>query len=295
MDERPLAVANQAFKDQNWQLAAEAYEEVYQNQPTITLNHLLAQSLLNAGQTGRALEVVFEEATSYLSDGEHLALLIEVLLANQNLLLANQVAESITQPSLRTKAVHQIENEEQRVSSEAEFASHYQQFYQLASGNLIHQQVAYEASKRLPKKVWIKAAQHLLVDPFVKPIVRVTLLEDLQKLRFDEPVNLQWLTGESRRVVPSELVPFERNSSLKEALGVLKSRLGSADPLTAQLQEENLRLQLTLLYPFDQEVISDWAVWMSLNLGESIAETPMNQEMKEWHERLSQIIQEMTV
>lgn len=295
MDERPLATANQAFKEQDWSLAARAYETVYQTQSTEAINHLLARSLFMAGHVTQALEIALENPESYLTDETHLTWLIEILLANGNLLVANQVVSAINQPALKEGVSQQITAVEHRLLKTSASQGGYQKFYQLAAGDLLQQRMAYEESKALPKRSWVKAATHLLVDPFVKPIVRVTLLEDLRKLKVSEPVWFQWLIGEPRQLTPTDLRPLEDEIVNQKALKTLKAQLGSVDPVSAQLQVESLRIQLALLYPFADEAVADWQTWVALNLGERITASKKNAAIKEWYERVQKILGEMVI
>ncbi|MBT9673033.1 hypothetical protein GPK34_13430 [Secundilactobacillus kimchicus] len=302
MDDRPLAQANQAFKDGDWQTAVQRYEAIYQTRPSAKINHLLARSLMSLGDAAYAFEVVLQAPDSYLSDADHFQFLMTVVLENDQLLMANQIAATVTNSAMKQAANQQINMAEQHHRQQVGFQAAYQAFYQLATESIAGQRERYERGKQLPLKEWLTATQHLLVDPFVTPIIRVTLLQDLQKLRFDKPVRFQWLIGEPREIVPSQLTDFDEQPTVRqvqERLLETLSRRGTDPGLSVALLEGEM-VNLTLLYPFIDDVVTSperWVAAASQSL-DGPSKTPgrpkaEDESMTAWRQKLAALTQAM--
>ncbi len=87
--DRNLRRANEAFRQQQWGQAAQYYEQEYQTAPSAKINHLLVKSLFEDHQNKLAYTIMMDNLNSYLMDGEHVILMVQVLLANRQLLMAH--------------------------------------------------------------------------------------------------------------------------------------------------------------------------------------------------------------
>ncbi|WP_054654640.1 hypothetical protein [Secundilactobacillus silagei] len=95
--DRNLQRANEAFKQQQWGQAAQYYEQEYQTAPSAKINHLLVKSLFEDHQNKLAYSIMMDNLNSYLMDSEHVILMVQVLLANRQLLMAHILTATVTQ------------------------------------------------------------------------------------------------------------------------------------------------------------------------------------------------------
>ncbi len=293
--DRNLQRANDAFKQQQWGQAAQYYEQEYQTAPSAKINHLLVKSLFEDHQNKLAYTIMMDNLNSYLMDSEHVILMVQVLLANRQLLMAHILTATVTQLPQEVSGL--IQQAEATARLQPDFKKDYQTFYQLSALTLTQQRRTFEAGKQLPLKEWVTATKALLVDPFVKPIIRVSLLEMVQKLKLSDRMTFRWLDNKNYEIVGSELKSLAEFEKVGILEGILQKAIGDYDPVTQQLFQNELGLQVTLLYPFIDRAIPDPQAWVErLIQGDQVqsAALPTPYSVEWWQRKLSQIMSEMT-
>lgn len=293
--DRILQSANEAFKSQKWNEAAALYEQIYQQEPTPKINHLLVKSLYEADQMQHAYLIMMEDVNSYLDDEDHQKMLLKILLHNHQFMMAHIVATIFNEiPNWFSSSLAQAEH---TMRQNSDFKQQYQSFYQLSSQTFIGQQRQFELGKQLPLNEWLTATRQLLVDPFVKPIIRVSLLEMIQRLRLSEIFNFRWLDDQVYRVDSHELHSLESMSITQQVKQRLLQVIHKNDPVTQKLYEESVQLQMTLLYPFVDRAIKDPSEWVDrLVFGDRIQskELPIPYSVEWWQRKLSIITANMS-
>lgn len=293
--DRNLQIANTAFKKQDWHQAAEYYELVYQDAPSAKINHLLVKSLFEDHQYAEAQVIMMENLNSYLMDEAHVVQMVEVLLANRQLIMAHVLTATL--PNQFEQVDRLIGQAEMQTRQRSTFNFDYQSFYQLSALTMNQQQRAFERGKQLPLKEWLTATKALLVDPFVKPIIRVSLLEMVQKLKVKEQLDFRWLDDKIYQIHGNELkslADFEKVDILEN---ILQTTVSENDPVTQQLFQDELGLQVTLLYPFIDKAITDPKQWVERMIqGDLVqsAKLPEPYSVEWWQRKLEQIMSEMT-
>ncbi|WP_054707782.1 hypothetical protein [Secundilactobacillus paracollinoides] len=81
-NERVLKTANDAFKAEDWATAARLYDQLYQENKTVKLNHLVVKCHYELAQYEIALAVMREQEQSYFEDHYHMILWAKIMLAN---------------------------------------------------------------------------------------------------------------------------------------------------------------------------------------------------------------------
>ncbi|WP_203649008.1 hypothetical protein [Secundilactobacillus yichangensis] len=293
--DRNLQLANEAFKNQKWGQAAQFYEQEYQSAPSEKINHLLVKSLFENHQDKMAYAVMMDNLNSYLMDGQHVILMVQVLLANHQILMAHILTATV--PQLPKRVDQLISQAEDAARQKPEFKKAYQTFYQLSALTLTQQQRAFEKGKELPLEEWVTATKALLIDPFVKPIIRVSLLEMVQKLKLPERFDFRWLDNKNYGITGNQLKSLAEFDKVGLLERTLQEMIGDHDPVTQQLYQNELGLQVTLLYPFIDRAIPDVKAWVTrLIEGDQVqsAALPTMYSVEWWQRQLSQIMSEMT-
>ncbi|ANZ61818.1 hypothetical protein [Secundilactobacillus paracollinoides] len=293
-NERVLKTANDAFKAEDWATAARLYDQLYQENKTVKLNHLVVKCHYELAQYEIALAVMREQEQSYFEDHYHMILWAKIMLAN-HLNIMVRIA-MVTLPDVPQEMTLLVTEYEAAVRQRPDFKQRYQTFYQLSAGDVTEQRHQFEMGKALPIAEWQTAVTHLLTDPFVKPIVRVSLLEMLTKLKVTDPVSYVWLDGTATDVVPSQLSPLDDLPVVQTTQDALQTLLADDDPITQQLYAESLRVQLSLLYPFVNRAVTAPQKWVCVLTGQISDgdDDPTTQQMIDWQGRLGEMMQEMT-
>ncbi|MTV81347.1 hypothetical protein [Secundilactobacillus folii] len=290
-----LKLANAAFKKKHWHEAAALYEKVYQSQPSAKINHLLVKSLFEDQQYQSAYVTMMENLNSYLMDEMHLELMVQVLLAVHQIMMAHILMATLPKKADRLDAM--IEKSEMKARQQPDFKADYQAFYQLSSLTAGQQQRVFERGKQLPFQEWWTATKALLVDPFVKPIIRVSLLEMVQKLKIAGQFDFRWLDDHNYEIDGAQLKSLANFSKVDILEGILQKMVSDHDPVSQQLFRDELGLQVTLLYPFIDKAITDPETWVSrLVQGDLVqsAQLPEPYSIEWWQRKLSHIMSEMT-
>lgn len=295
MTDRELQQANAAFKQHQWHTAAALYEQVYEQEKSPKINHLLVRSLFEDQQYVAAKSIMADDWNSYLVDTDHFELMVQVLLKNRQLLMVHILMTTTGVTSSKIDAL--LVQAETVCRQSAHFQADYQAFYQLSAHGLQQQRQAFEAGKQLPLTEWLTAAKALLTDPFVKPVIRVSLLQLMQQLKISDMVKFRWLDDQDHQLVPSTLQPFEKLTIVQELNQQLQAEIVQNDPITQQLYQESLQLQLTLLYPFIERAISSPTEWITrlIHGDTSVSREPAAQfSVAWWQQKLALIMAEMT-
>lgn len=293
--DRNLQLANEAFKNQQWGQAAKLYEQEYQSAPSEKINHLLVKSLFEDHQNKMAYSVMMDNLNSYLMDDQHVILMVQVLLANRQLMMAHILTATV--PQLPEQVGQLISQAEDEARQKADFKKDYQTFYQLSALTFTQQQRVFEKGKELPLGEWVTATKALLVDPFVKPIIRVSLLEMVQKLKLPDHFEFRWLDNKNYEIVGNQLKSLSEFEKVGILERTLQQMIGDHDPVTQQMYQNELGLQVTLLYPFVDQAIPDPQAWVERLIEgdqEQSATLPAMYSVEWWQRKLSQIMSEMT-
>lgn len=293
--DRNLQLANEAFKKEQWHQAAQLYEQEYQSAPSEKINHLLVKSFFEDHQFKMAYTVMMDNLNSYLMDDQHLILMVKVLLANHQLLMAHVLTATV--PQVPNEVGQLIQRAEEEARQDPDFRKDYQTFYQLSALTLNQQQQAFEKGKQLPLGEWLTATKALLIDPFVKPIIRASLLEMIQKLKLKERFTFRWLDNKDYEVAGNQLKSLAEIKKVGILERTLQEMIGNHDPVTQQLYQNELGLQVTLLYPFIDRAIPDPKAWVTRLIQgdqEQSAALPTAYSVEWWQRKLSRIMSEMT-
>ena len=168
----------------------------------------------------------------------------------------------------------------------ATFQTIARQFYHLSDYSIMEQRDRYESARHLPVDEFIVGARYLLVDPFAIPIIRATLLEDLQKLQVAEPVQYRWLDDEIYTIALNQLPLLTDSEIFEEIADYLDEKVGQDDPIALDLLAQQVRFELTLLYPRVTEVVTDPEGWVDASIDQYYERRNLSEmaEQRKWHE-----------
>jgi hypothetical protein len=293
--ESQLQAAQEALRREDWYTASNLLLEIYETTQTWEINHRLVTALYMDEQYQLAENYSFDFLEEYLATPEHFRLILQLALQNQQFIYARQLVEMVDEPVQQAEWREAIQKEEtiaeQTMATTLKTVA--RQFYHMSDYGFNEQRQRYEAARRLPLDTFLTGARFLLVDPFTRPVIRASLLEDLQKLRIHEVIEYRWLDEELYEVVPVDMPPLVLHPIFDQVMQHTQQLLGQEDPIALDMVGQELRLQLALAYPQLERVITDVKAWVEATISAyydtaNHAETP---QQAQWHEKIAQLTQ----
>ncbi|GEO68528.1 hypothetical protein [Levilactobacillus acidifarinae] len=298
MDSAQFQRALTAFHQQRWSQASAAFTTLYQAHQTAELNRYLATSLYHDQQFLAAEQIAAEDDQAYLSDQSWFFQRLTIALKNQQFIFARQWCvlpethawepAGLAQVAAAEEASRQALGATQRVIAK--------QFYHLGDADLAEQQRRIQRAHQLPLREFLRGVQYLLVDPFLQPLLRATLLEELSRLKLTQTVRFQWLDDQIYTIDTTQLGSVTASSAAQTALTYLTTQFAQTDPGLVTNVRQTLNLQLMLLYPFAAKVITAPEAWIDYLVGQAdqtTITTEQAKQLKTWQKRLEKHLQDL--
>ncbi|MFC6206159.1 hypothetical protein [Levilactobacillus tongjiangensis] len=295
--EKAFEAARKAFEEQQWSAASSAFQTLYQDQQTPELNCYLVMSLFYDQQYLAAEQIAAEQDQIYLTDETLFTLRLDVALQNQQFIFAREFCELPDARNWREAGLEKIRQgeEEAEQSLAATQKTIAKQFYHLGDVSFSEQRQRLERAKQLPLVTFMKGVQYLLVDPFLHPLIRATLLEELLRLKADTSVQLHWLDDQTYTVATKDLKPVGASQAARAIQSYLQLELGQNDPMLAVNLQQTVTLQLMMLYPFIDKVITQPVLWVQAvgGITPSEADSEKLKDVLTWQQRLNRYLAEL--
>ncbi|WP_235809006.1 hypothetical protein [Levilactobacillus senmaizukei] len=298
MDQEAFKRAVSAFDSGHYSEAGSAFEALYQEQQVTSINHYLVASLYQDQQFLAAEQYAAEMDASYLASSALFTRRLQVALANQQFIFAREFVSLPAARNWRDQGLLTIEaaEKESRTSLAAKQRVIAKQFSHLGDVSFGEQRRRYERAKQLPLQEFMQGLKFLLVDPFLHPLMKATLLEELLRLRVDDTVQLTWLDGTTQSLDTSTLEPVGASYAAQTIQQYLQGRLGQQDPVKAAGLQQTVTLQLMMLYPYIDRIITNPVAWIQNQGDIPFDPEPTSSEIKgirDWQERLENLITDL--
>lgn len=290
--EQAIEKAHQAFSAGEWSTATDWFERLYTDQQTAEFNRYLVASLYHDEKYLAAEQYAAEQDAVYLVSAAAFQLRLDVALKNQQFIFAREFCElpaakawrdaGITQIAAAEDASQQTLAETQRVLAK--------QFYHLGDVSFGEQQQRLARARQLPLKAFMQGVQYLLVDPFLHPLMRATLLEELLRLRTTQTVQVHWLDDQLYAVDTSQLQPVGASRAAQQIQQYLHEHVAQQDPMLMANISQTITLQLMMLYPFIDKIIKNPVAWIQIAAQQSVTDQASDAELEEinvWQHRLN--------
>lgn len=285
-----LVVKGQAaFDEHSYGPALDALDEAYDLKQTPAINQLLTRVLLADGQYKTAQLFADEFIDSYLATAETAQLYVTVALHNQQFLAAREFIMWLPETQ-RADLMAKIVTAEMttRQTQQATITTIARHFYHLSNGDAISQRERLIAADKLPLDEYLVGARFVLLDPFLTPISRVSVLDRLRRLRVAQPVDMVWIDGDTLTVVPAQLESIENMARYQDILTELQSYEQTVGPAMIHGLVEQVRLMLMIAYPVLEKVAIEPKSWVAGLIAESLGNTMPQEAVKqrEWRAKL---------
>lgn len=281
-----------AFNAEKWSQASAAFTTLYQADQRPELNRYLAVSLYHDQQFLAAEQIAAENDGAYLVSAEWFTWRITIALQNQQFIFARELCALPQAASWQAQELPRIVAAEERAQTALAATQRViaKQFYHLGDVPLREQQRRLLRAHQLPLADFLKGTQYLLVDPFLHPLLRATLLEELFRLRVKMIVQVHWLDEQQHTVSTAQLEGVFAGSAAQQALTYLQEQIAQNNPGLAANVRQTLNLQLMMLYPFADKIVTHpraWVDWLAGRpLDQSLPESAVNQ-IQTWQSRLA--------
>lgn len=285
-----LVVKGQAaFDEHSYGPALDALDEAYDLNQTPAINQLLMRVLFADGQYKTAQLFADESIDSYLATAETAQLYVTVTLHNQQFLAAREFIMWLPETQ-RADLMAKVVTAEMttRQTQQATITTIARHFYHLSDGDAISQRERLIAADKLPLDEYLVGTRFVLLDPFLTPISRVSVLDRLRRLRVAQSVDMVWLDGDTLTVVPAQLESIENMARYQDILTELQSYEQTVGPAMIHSLVEQVRLMLMIAYPVLEKVAIEPKSWVAGLIAESLGNTMPQEAVKqrEWRAKL---------
>ncbi|WP_304057669.1 hypothetical protein [Levilactobacillus namurensis] len=292
MTQPTFETALAAYQAAKWSTASAEFTTLYQARQTPELNRYLAVSLFQDQQYLAAEQIAAENDGAYLTSDTWFNWRLTIALHNQQFIFARELCELPQAAAWRTAGIQRITTAEQTASTQLAATQNViaKQFYHLGDAPLREQQQRLLRAHQLPLAKFLQGTRYLLVDPFLHPLLRATLLEELYRLRVDLTVQLHWLDDQVHTVATRDLIGVTQGKAAQAALAYLQEQIAQNNPGLAANVRQTLNLQLMLLYPFADEIITQPQAWVDWLAGRPLDQTVSETDCKviaDWQKRLT--------
>lgn len=298
MDAKDWQRALTAFHHQQWSQASAQFTALYQTHQTAELTRYLASSLRHDQQYLAAEQVAVENERAFLVKQPWFNERLTIALKNQRFIPARQWCTLPLEQTWRQAGVATViaaENRSRQTLGATQRVIE-KQFYHLGDSSLAEQRRRIRRAYQLPLNEFLRGVQYLLVDPFLAPLLRSTLLEDLYRLQLTMTVKLQWIDDQIYTLDTATLRPVTASPAVKRALTYLDDQFAQSNPTLVDNVRQTLNLQVMLIYPFADKVLTNPEAWIDYLVGqpEKSSLTPTQaKSLETWQKRLGKHLQSL--
>ena len=297
--------ADEAFDQGNWEESADLYTQAYSMQQSFSINRGLAASLLNQKRPGDAEAVILDYFNYYLSEPETAELALDIILENNDFLLANQMLnfyDTNPLPHIKQDLVDDFikrikiaeDRHERSFKPEKEKIS--TRILSIVTEPTVNQIQLLRKLREFNKADYVKNAKILIANPLLHPLLKSEALENLLKLGLDENIDISFY-GKNKTCNPSKLMPIMSTDVYLKMCDELEKLLTDENESQMDNFKGELSLYAAFVYPFGDEIIKDPSLWtkaMLLRYGlvddSQVSDNQGLDDVKTWLKRFDELI-----
>ena len=300
-----ISQAEEAFDQGNWDEATDLYTQAYAMQQSFLINRGLAASLLNQQRPGDAEAVILDYFSYYLSEPDTAELALDIILENNDFLLANQLLsfyDSNSLPNIKPELIDSFvkrikiaeDRHERSFKPEKEKIS--ARLLSIVTEPTAEQIQLLRKLREFNRADYIKNAKVLLENPLLHPLLKSEALENLLKLGVDEAIDISFY-GKNKTCNPSQLMPIMSTDVYLKMCDELEKLLTDENETQLENFKGELSLYAAFVYPFGDEIIKTPELWtkaMLLRYGlvddSQVSDNQGLDDVKTWLKRFDELI-----
>lgn len=282
--------------DKKWLSAAAILEDLVNDVPSDEITKQLVRALYFAKQYARTFVYFVEQPTIFTADQSNAQLAVRLLLHNQSYISARLFIVAL-KTEWQEELVNLVVAAEQaaRYDYQTTIKTLLRSFYHLGDCSLDEQQARLSEAQQLPLAEYLTGAQFLLRDPFTHQLIKASLVDTLRQLGVTKKVIIRWVDGNEYSLIPADLLAIDDLELVQALRRELNRRLANDNPSELQLANQELQMQLMLMYPLINQKIADVAEWdqaiISRIRGEKVT---ANSEITTLQDQLTKIIDDLS-
>ncbi|MDO4903789.1 MAG: hypothetical protein Q3959_05980 [Limosilactobacillus sp.] len=253
-DLKMLESIEEDYENENWQKAAEGYEQLldkwdeheYLDEDVVKKLCLCYHNMNQHKKATRTLSMIRPRLIANANKG---SFALKILLPAGMFIEAHKIISRYPEKS-RAKYLKQIEEAEDiaRQQFGESIKTTMRSLSKIDDCKMPEAQKRIAEAEKLPKKEFVSTVKYILMDPFTSIMFKTQLFEILQSIKLDEDVPFIWIDEKEYSANPAKLDFFEDSNMWEVALEYLRQKLDD-DPYTLKTVRGPLFLQLMLLYP----------------------------------------------
>lgn len=300
-----LDQAQDAFDQGDWEESTDLFTQAYAMQQTFDINKGLAASLLNQKRPGDAEAVILDYFNYYLSEPETAQMALDIILENNDFLLANQLLnfyDANPMPNIKQDFLDEVvkriqiaeDRHERAFKPEKETIK--SRLLSIVTEPTSEQIQLLRKLREFRKDNYIENAKILLDNPLLHPLLKSEALENLLKLGLDENIDISFY-GENKTCNPSKLMPIMSTDVYLKMCDELEKLLTDKNETQLENFKGELSLYAAFVYPFGEEIIKSPELWtkaMLLRYGlvddSQVSDNQGLDNVKTWLKRFDNLI-----
>lgn len=301
MSKAQLFKIKQAIADEQWEKALNLIEpSVSELQNNSQLNYFFVLSLYKTKHYLESLRYANDQYNFYISSLKTRKLYFSILLACQNFLDAYAFLENLKQVHGENVAnfTSELADKEAEVRQQkVTLNQKLKKFYHLGDLSITASHDVLQESKQLPATEYFQAAQFIFLDPFVHPLIRATVLENVISLKLSQKIQFYWIDKQNHEVDLAKLTRILDNQIQRKFNKLLQQRLANQDPILLEGIVKDKNLYLSYVYPFADQVFKMPELWVNYWIddyyGRAHANTLENQTISKWQKKFQTLTSEL--
>ncbi|MBZ2404723.1 hypothetical protein [Liquorilactobacillus hordei] len=259
----------ESLENKNYKKAQMLFAECYLKRKNFRTNFFLFQACYGQNDFKEASRLAGEYLIEYLTDNKKFELLIRARMMAEDVIgmykLYLQVS-SYMNANEKKYFFDLIKKEEDKIDEKKSREIKKALIYcGLFSGR--HQRKALQDSYSLPLDDFKEAAPKILCDENVHQLIKVSILDDLRQLQDKREEKFLFIDGKTYSIRPVELHIFEETNLFSDLKQQVISEQNDNNDL---LRWNEIKLKLSLLYPFEERIIDNSKKWKELLMLENI-------------------------
>ena len=281
-EKRHFDIGEQALQKGNYASAAAHFEKAYEADQSYAIAQPLGASLNGLKQFHESLNVMLPHYQAFMQTDADVQLMLDAWLGTLNFVMARGMLRHFDAVR-RATFDRQIDAAEAlALSSHGEqIASLVRKISHLGGFSRQEQQDLFSQIGILPKAALVEAAVPNLADQTVPVAMRVSLLDLLTSISYNQPVRYQ-AYDRIETLVPNELPGMAEEKSGPAILTQLQAALGDDDQELGTALVQMARVQIAFLYPDIDRLIPDPAAFVQAYLDHHQGKSTVFDQLFAW-------------
>ncbi|MGR3741913.1 hypothetical protein [Companilactobacillus sp. DQM5] len=283
---------NEAFEKHNWKEAIYFFGQASLIKNDFAINKKIVISLFKIGKFDDAVEQSSLFLDEYLNNEEDMNLLFDIFIGAKEFLQANQLLNLIKNNKEIINKVRNAEIEYQK-NNLLEIKNQEKDLMSLVIMPIGIQASKIRDMKHLPLNNYLKISENLLLNPYLHPLLKNEITENLIKLKINKEYTISFF-GELKKFNPSSLKSLFVSKKYIEIKELLKKKLETYSDVEYNLLLNEFSLYISMLHPFIDQIVTYPNEWIDIYLNKyekkDIKLTQNGEMIEKWLDKFEKLL-----